>query len=237
MSLLQVSNLHAHYDKSHVLKSVNLRVEAGEIVSLLGRNGSGRSTTLKALAGLVPPTTGSIRLGGRELAHEAPHRIARAGIGYVPEERLVFPDLSVEENLQIGMQPATRGAHVWDIEQMYAYFPRLRERRKTHAGNLSGGEQQMLTLCRSLLGHPSVLLVDEPTEGLAPKIVTHLVDVIEDINRRGVTVLLVEQKMTIALRVAHRCLIMGRGQIVFEGTPAQLRANAEVRRNWLEVGG
>lgn len=235
MNLLEVTNLHAHYDKSHVLTGVNLQIREGEIVSVLGRNGSGRSTMLKALVGLVPPSGGTVRLQGRELAGLLPHRIVKSGLGYVPEERLIFANLTVEENLDVGLQKCADGGRAWTVDQMYEYFPRLRERRGTKAGNLSGGEQQMLTLCRSLLGNPKLLMIDEPTEGLAPKIVEHLVTVMLDINRRGVAIILVEQKMTIALRVAHRCLIMGRGQIVFEGTPAQLRADADVRRNWLEV--
>ena len=235
MSLLQVSNLHAHYDKSHVLTGVNLEVAAGEIVSVLGRNGSGRSTMLKSLMGLVPPSAGSIRVQGRELAGEPPHRIARAGIGYVPEERLIFPNLTVQENLAIGVRAVSEGQQPWSNAQIFNFFPRLKERRGTKAGNLSGGEQQMLTLCRSLLGNPKVLMIDEPTEGLAPHIVRQLVNVMLEINRRGVSIILVEQKMTIALQVAHRCLIMGRGQIVFQGSPQQLRDDVAVRRNWLEV--
>ncbi|MCM2250940.1 MAG: ABC transporter ATP-binding protein [Ramlibacter sp.] len=235
MSFFEVKDLHAHYDKSHVLTGVNLRVDAGEIVSVLGRNGSGRSTMLKSLIGLVPPTAGSVRLEGRELRGEPSHRIAKAGLSYVPEERLIFPNLTVQENLDIGRQPAAQGRPAWTVAQMLAFFPRLGERCATKAGNLSGGEQQMLTLCRSLLGNPKVLMIDEPTEGLAPQIVRQLVDVMLDINRRGVSIILVEQKMTIALQVAHRCLIMGRGRIVFEGTPQQLRQDSTVRRNWLEV--
>jgi len=235
MSLLQVSNLHAHYDKSHVLTGVNLEVAAGEIVSVLGRNGSGRSTMLKSLMGLVPPSAGSVRMQGRELAGELPYRIARAGIGYVPEERLTFSNLTVQENLAIGIQPVDDGQQPWSIAQMFAFFPQLLERRSTKAGNLSGGEQQMLTLCRSLLGNPKVLMIDEPTEGLAPQIVGQLVDVMMEINRSGISIILVEQKMTIALQVAHRCLIMGRGQIVFQGSPQQLRNDAAIRRKWLEA--
>ena len=235
MNLLEVSDLHARYGKSQVLNGVNMHVEEGEIVSVLGRNGSGRSTMLKAIMGLVPPSAGTVSLHGHQLAGLLPYRIVREGLGYVPEERLIFSNLSVEENLTIGIQPTGPGRPAWKTEQMYEYFPRLRERRDTKAGNLSGGEQQMLTLCRSLLGNPQLLMIDEPTEGLAPMIVEHLMKVILDINRRGVAIVLVEQKMTIALRVAHRCLIMGRGKIVFEGTPDQLRANTDVRRNWLEV--
>lgn len=235
MSLLEIRDLHAHYDKSHVLTGVNLQLEAGEIVAVLGRNGSGRSTMLKTIVGLVTPSAGSVRLEGQELAGQAAYRIVRAGIAYVPEERLVFDNLTVEENLAIGTQTRGGGRSDWTVAQMYAYFPQLQDRCNTKSGNLSGGEQQMLTLCRSLLGQPKVLMIDEPTEGLAPKIVEYLVDVMLDINKRGVAIILVEQKMTIALRIAHRCLIMGRGQLVFEGPPAQLRQDAEVRRNWLEV--
>lgn len=233
--LLEIEGLHAHYGKSHILHGVDLAVAEGSIVSLLGRNGSGRSTTLKAMMGLVPPSAGKVRLDGKELAGLRPYSVVRAGIGFVPEERLVFPNLSVEENLQMGIQPVREGRAAWKIEDMYGYFPRLEERRMMKAGNLSGGEQQMLTICRSLLGNPRVLLIDEPTEGLAPKIVEVVMDVILDIQRRGVAVVLVEQKLTIALKVAQRVFVMGHGEIVFDGTPEDLRANPDVRRNWLEV--
>ena len=234
-ALLEVSDLHAHYDKSHILRGVHLTIGKGEIVSLLGRNGSGRSTTLKAIMGLVPPSAGSVRLDGAELAGVRAFRIARAGLAYVPEEREIFANLTVDENMRIGMQTARRGAPQWTPEQMYGYFPQIKERRDTQAGMLSGGEQQMLTICRSLLGNPRVILIDEPTEGLAPKIVEVVTEVVRDICRRGVAVLLVEQKLTIALRVAERVYVMGHGQIVFEGTPAALRGAPDVRRDWLEV--
>ena len=234
-SLLHVEDLQAHYGKSHILRGVSFRVAQGEVVSLLGRNGSGRSTTLKTIMGLVRPSAGTVRLGGVELAGGRAFRIARAGLAYVPEEREIFANLTVDENMRIGMQAARPGAPTWTPDQMYGYFPHLRERRNTQAGMLSGGEQQMLTICRSLLGNPRVILVDEPTEGLAPKIVEVVTEVIRDICRQGVAVLLVEQKLTIALRVAARVYVMGHGQIVFEGTPASLRNAPEVRRNWLEV--
>ena len=234
-ALLEIAGLHAHYDKSHILRGVHLSIRAGETVSLLGRNGSGRSTTLKTIMGLVQPSAGSVRLAGVDLAGERAFRIARAGLAYVPEEREIFANLSVDENLRIGMQAARPGVPRWTPAQMYGYFPLLKERRHTQAGMLSGGEQQMLTICRSLLGNPRVLLVDEPTEGLAPKVVSVVTDVIRDICRQGVAVLLVEQKLTIALRVAERVYVMGHGQIVFEGTPASLRDAPEVRRTWLEV--
>ena len=233
-ALLEVADLHAHYDKSHILRGVHLTIGKGEIVSLLGRNGSGRSTTLKAIMGLVPPSAGSVRLDGAELAGVRAFRIARAGLAYVPEEREIFANLTVDENMRIGMQTARRGAPQWTPEQMYGYFPQIKERRDTQAGMLSGGEQQMLTICRSLLGNPRVILIDEPTEGLAPKIVEVVTEVVRDICRRGVAVLLVEQKLTIALRVAERVYVMGHGQIVFEGTPAALRGAPDVRRDWLE---
>ncbi len=235
MSMLEIADLHAHYGKSHILAGVSLEVAENETVAVLGRNGSGRSTMLKTLVGLVPPTSGSILLDRKELAGAPPYQIVRHGIAYVPEERLVFDHLTVEENLIIGMQPGVSGAPAWSTEDMFGYFPRLRERRSTLAGQLSGGEQQMLTLCRSLLCHPRIILIDEPTEGLAPKIVESLVDVMRDIAARGVAIMIVEQKMTIALRIASRCLVMGHGKIVFGGTPNELKQNAEIKRLWLEA--
>lgn len=233
--LLEIAGLHAHYDKSHVLHGVDLGVAAGEIVSLLGRNGSGRSTTLKTIMGLVSPSAGEVRLDGQDLAGERAYRIARAGIAYVPEEREIFANLTVDENMHIGMQAPRAGVPSWQPSEMYAYFAQLKERRHTKAGMLSGGEQQMLTICRSLLGNPRIILIDEPTEGLAPKIVDVVTEVIRDICRQGVSVLLVEQKLTIAMRVSARVYVMGHGQIVFEGTPETLRNSPDVRRDWLEV--
>ena len=234
-NLLEVTGLHAHYDKSHILHGVSLAIASGEIVSLLGRNGSGRSTTLKAIMGLVPPTGGHVRLDGRDLAGQRAFRVARVGIAYVPEEREIFANITVDENLRIGMQPPRPGVPTWTIDQMFAFFPQLRERRTTAAGMLSGGEQQMLTICRALLGNPRVILIDEPPEGLAPKIVEVVTEVIRDICRQGVSVLLVEQKLTIAMRVSQRVYVMGHGAIVFEGTPSQLADAATIRRDWLEV--
>jgi branched-chain amino acid transport system ATP-binding protein len=233
--LLSVENLNAHYGKSHVLHGVRFTIPEPAIVALLGRNGSGRSTTLKAMMGWLIPSSGSIRLNGEELAGARSFAVARRGLAYVPEERLVFPNLTVEENLTLGILPGVASAPRWTIEDMYQYFPRLQERRNQKAGTLSGGEQQMLTICRSLLGNPLLLLVDEPTEGLAPKIVEVVTDVINDIHRKGVGVLLVEQKMSMAFKVAHQVLIMGHGEIVFSGSTAAMQANDEIRRQWLEV--
>lgn len=233
--ILNVENLHAHYGKSHILHGVNFLVRPNEIVSLLGRNGSGRSTTMKAIMGLVPPTEGSVLLDGAQMAGLRPEKIARSGLAYVPEERLAFTNLTVDENLRMGEQIGHPGMHCWSREDMYNYFPRLRERRNNKAGHLSGGEQQMLTICRSLLGNPKVILIDEPTEGLAPKIVQVVMEVIIDIRSKGVAVILVEQKLTIALRCADRVLVMGHGEIVFNDTPEALDASPNIRRDWLEV--
>ncbi len=234
-TLLSVDQLHAHYGKSHILHGVSFDVRRNEVVSLLGRNGSGRSTTMKALMGLVPPTAGRVVLQGRDITGQRPFTICRSGLGFVPEEREVFGNLTVDENLRMGEQPAVAGAVQWTIEQMFDYFPRLKERRNTKAASLSGGEQQMLTICRSLLGNPLVLLVDEPTEGLAPKIVTAVGECIRDMHRRGVSVVLVEQKLAIALKVSTRVCVMGHGRIVFEGTPAELASNEQLLADWLAV--
>jgi branched-chain amino acid transport system ATP-binding protein len=204
-------------------------------MSLLGRNGSGRSTTLKGLMGLVPPTSGSVRLGGFELAGAKPHSICRAGLAYVPEEREVFANLTVDENLRMGEQAGSPGAPQWTMAQMFDYFPRLKERRNTRAGSLSGGEQQMLTICRSLLGNPQVILIDEPTEGLAPMIVAQVGECIRDMRRQGVSVVLVEQKLAIALKVSTRVCVMGHGRIVFEGSPQQLESDPALLAQWLAV--
>ena len=233
--LLRVDDLHAHYGKSHILRGVTLAVGHHEVVSLLGRNGSGRSTTLKAIIGLVPPTSGQIRLGDRQLAGAPPHVICRAGLAFVPEEREVFANLTVDENLRMGEQVAVPGAYRWSVEQMFDYFPRLKERRNTKGESLSGGEQQMLTICRSLLGNPLVILIDEPTEGLAPKVVVQVADCIRDMHGKGVSVVLVEQKLAIALKVSTRVCVMGHGRIVFEGSPHELESDRGLLSQWLAV--
>ncbi|MEX8519263.1 MAG: ABC transporter ATP-binding protein [Leptothrix sp. (in: b-proteobacteria)] len=231
--MLQIEQLHAFYGKSHVLHGVQFEIGPGEIVALLGRNGSGRSTTVRTIMGLVEGR-GSIRWREQEILGRKAFAIAQLGIGYVPENRDIFPKLTVEQNLQLG-EKSSRKSSRWQLDDMYAIFPRLKERQHTEAGVLSGGEQQMLTLCRTLMGDPDLIMIDEPTEGLAPKIVEQVAEFLRELRRRGISVLLVEQKLTIALEVSERCLVMGHGQIVFDGTPAELRANAEVRKEWLEV--
>ena len=230
--LLQVANLQAYYGKSHVLRGVDLTVGEGEIVCLLGRNGVGRSTTAKAIMGLVD-CTGMVRFKGRDLMGEKAFRIARAGIGYVPEDRQVFPTLTVYENLLLGLKGKNPGR--WRFEDMYALFPRLHERRDTQAGVLSGGEQQMLTLARTMMGDPDLVIIDEPTEGLAPLIVALVADFLRTLRTHGTSVLLIEQKLTIALEVSQRAYVMGHGHLVFEGTPEALRANKSIRQEWLEL--
>jgi branched-chain amino acid transport system ATP-binding protein len=231
--MLEVRDLHAYYGKSHILQGVDFRVGDGEIVSLLGRNGVGRSTTIKAIMGDVA-RTGSVVFKGRELVGMKPHQVARSGLGYVPENRDIFPQLTVRENLILGMK-STQGGGRWSMDDMFELFPRLRERADTPGGVLSGGEQQMLTICRTLMGDPDLMMIDEPTEGLAPKMVDLVADLLERIAGRGVSILLVEQKLTIALRISKRLYVMGHGRIVFEGSPSDLQANAYIRKEWLEV--
>ena len=231
--MLEVRNLHAYYGKSHILQGVNLDVDEGEIVSLLGRNGVGRSTTLKAIIGEVSPV-GAISFKGEELAGCKSHVIARKGLGYVPENRDVFPTLTLRQNLILGQKSARKQGR-WSIEDAFELFPNLRERADIPAGVLSGGEQQMLTICRTMMGDPDLVMIDEPTEGLAPQIVERVGRLIEQIAARGVAILLVEQKLTIALNISARIYVMGHGRIIFEGTPEDLRGNEQVRKEWLEV--
>jgi len=231
--MLSVRDLHAYYGKSHILQGVNLEVGAGEIVSLLGRNGVGRSTTCKAIMGLVEPV-GEVIFKGKNVAGLRPDLIAHAGIGYVPEDRQVFPTLTVRQNLELGQKRAGRFGR-WSFDDMFELFPHLRERQHNPAGVLSGGEQQMLTMGRTLMGDPELIIIDEPTEGLAPLLVAQVGRFLGEIARRGVSILLVEQKLTIALQISHRVYVMGHGRIVFGGTPADLAANAAVRKENLEV--
>lgn len=234
--MLSISALHAYYGKSHVLRGVDVRVEPGEIVALLGRNGSGRSTLAKAVMGLVA-CEGSVRWQGAELVGQPTYAIAQRGIGYVPESRDIFPGLSVEHNLLLGRKPPSPGAQPaqWTLDDMYALFPSLHARRHVPAGVLSGGEQQMLALGRTLMGAPQIILVDEPTEGLAPLIVQQVAQFLQTLKARSVGVLLIEQKLGIALDICDRVLVMGKGQIVFSGNADQLRSAETIRREWLEV--
>ena len=231
--LLDVKNLNAYYGKSHVLHGVNLTISQGEIVALLGRNGSGRSTTAKAIMGMVE-CKGSVCWQGAEIVGKQAFEIAHLGIGYVPENRDIFPKLTVEQNLLLGQKGSGKGSR-WSFEDMYRLFPRLKERQHNEAGVLSGGEQQMLTLCRTLMGDPALIIIDEPTEGLAPKIVELVGEYLKNLKDRGISVLLIEQKLTIAMAISDRTLVMGHGSIVFDGTPASLREDAAVRKEWLEV--
>jgi branched-chain amino acid transport system ATP-binding protein len=231
--MLRLDDLHAYYGKSHILHGVEMRVGEGEIVSLLGRNGSGRSTTVKTIMGLVAGTGSIVFKNEPILGHHA-FDIAHRGIGYVPENRDIFAKLTVHQNLMLGEKRGKQNPR-WSFDDMYRMFPRLQERRHTEAGVLSGGEQQMLTLARTLMGDPDLIMIDEPTEGLAPKIVELVAEYLKELKRRGVSVLLVEQKLTIALAISERCYVMGHGSIVFEGTPTELTSNAYIRKEWLEV--
>ncbi|QPF85811.1 ABC transporter ATP-binding protein [Bradyrhizobium genosp. L] len=231
--MLEVRNLHAYYGKSHILQGVDLDIAAGEVVSLLGRNGVGRSTTVKAIMGEVPPQ-GTIRFKGQDIAGLPSHKIARLGLGYVPEHRDIFPGLTVRQNLILGIKDPRRPGK-WRLQDMLDMFPNLAARADTPAGVLSGGEKQMLTTCRTLLGDPELMMIDEPTEGLAPLIVQQVGELIATIAKAGVAILLVEQKLSIAMKISNRLYIMGHGRVVFEGTPEQLKSNAAVREEWLEV--
>ena len=231
--MLKIENLHAFYGKSHVLHGVSFDIKTGEIVSLLGRNGSGRSTTARSIMGLVE-CQGSIEWNGNPILDKKAYQIAHLGIGYVPENRDIFPKLTVHQNLMLGQKGKGEGSR-WSFDDMYAMFPRLKDRQHTEAGVLSGGEQQMLTLCRTLMGDPDLIIIDEPTEGLAPKIVALVGQYLETLKQKGISVLLIEQKLTIAMDISDRVLVMGHDSIVFSGTPAQLREDAYTRREWLEV--
>ena len=231
--MLEVENLHAHYGKSHVLHGVNFTVGEGEVVSLLGRNGSGRSTTAKAIMGLVQ-AKGTVRWRGQSLLGKPPHEIARLGVGYVPENKDVFPRLTVHQNLMLGQKgSATRTC--WDFDDMYALFPRLRERQHVPAGVLSGGEQQMLTLCRTLMGDPALMLIDEPTEGLAPQVVQQVAAFLQTLKGERMSMVLIEQKLSFALAISDRIVVMGHGEVVFNGSPQAFDQHPEIRREWLEV--
>ncbi|MBL4819693.1 MAG: ABC transporter ATP-binding protein [Gammaproteobacteria bacterium] len=231
--MLEVKDLHAYYGKSHILQGVTFDIGEGEIVSLLGRNGVGRSTTVKTIMGEVAPS-GSIKFKGQEIAGKKAFEIAQLGIGYVPENRDIFPTLSVRQNLILGMK-STVSSGRWTIDSIFEMFPNLAERADVHGGVLSGGEQQMLCMCRTLMGDPELIMIDEPTEGLAPKVVAQVADLLQEIARRGVAILLVEQKLSIALKISRRVYVMGHGKIVYRGTPASLLEADAIRAEWLEV--
>jgi len=231
--VLEIRNLHAYYGKSHILQGVDFSVGEGEIVSLLGRNGVGRSTTVKAIMGEVAPQ-GSILFKGEEIAGKPSFDIAHRGLGYVPENRDIFPTLTVRQNLLLGIKSGQAQGR-WTMDEMFDMFPNLAERAEVHGGVLSGGEQQMLCMCRTLMGDPDMIMIDEPTEGLAPRIVEQVGDLLEEIASRGVAILLVEQKLSVALRISHRLFVMGHGRIVYEGTPDSLMQSDDIRAEWLEV--
>ncbi len=234
--LLSLKDLNTYYEQSHILQGVSLDVEQGEIVCLLGRNGVGKSTTLKSVIGLVKPRSGEVLFKGENVAGLPPHTIANKGVGYVPEERRIFGPLTVRENLLMGIKSGKKeNGDGWSIEKIFKYFPALQKREKQKGGHLSGGEQQMLTIARTLMGNPQVILIDEPTEGLAPKIVETVEQVIQDIHRQGVPVLLVEQNMRVALRLAGRIYVIAKGKIMFQGTSGELEKAQDIREKYLEV--
>jgi branched-chain amino acid transport system ATP-binding protein len=233
--MLNVSDMHAYYGKSHILQGVDMQIGEGEIVALLGRNGVGRSTTCKAIMGEVEPT-GSVQFKGREIAGMKAFEIACLGIGYVPENRDIFPGLTTRQNLLLGLKPGQKdGQGRWSMQDMFNMFSNLNERADVEASVLSGGEQQMLTMCRTLMGDPDFIMIDEPTEGLSPQMTQKVSELLQEIARRGIATLLVEQKLAIAMDIAHRVFVMGHGRVVFEGTPDELRAREDVRKEWLEV--
>ncbi len=235
MSLLAVEDIHTYYGEAHILQGVSLTAAEGEVVTLIGRNGAGKTTTLRSIMGIARPRRGHVRVRGEDITALGTHEIARRGIAWIPEERRVLPNLTVLENLRLGMlgSSARNGADV--LEEIFSYFPRLRERIDHRGRFLSGGEQQMLALARGLVSRPSVMLVDEPTEGLAPLLVQSLTEILADINRRGTTILLVEQTLEVALRLSHRLYIMDQGRIQFEGTPDALRRDPTIQRRFLEI--
>jgi branched-chain amino acid transport system ATP-binding protein len=233
---LEISDVHAHYNKSHILHGVSLSVAAGELVRLVGRNGVGKSTTLKSVIGIVRPSAGSITLDGVELSGQPSFRIARFGVGFVPEERRVFKSTTVEENLLLAARPTGGKTGSWTLERVYAQFPRLLERRRQKAGTLSGGEQQMLAICRALMTNPALLLVDEPTEGLAPAIVEQIDDLLSSLAAEGMAVLLVQQALNISNADKTRMYLMAKGTVVHAGFTGDLASDPKLRQNYLEVG-
>ena len=236
MSLLAVEDIHTYYGEAHILQGVSLTVGEREVVTLIGRNGAGKTTTLRSIMGIARPRRGHVRLRGEDITALGTHEIARRGIAWIPEERRVLPNLTVLENLRLGMLGApTRNGGAEVLEEVFGYFPRLRERVAHRGRFLSGGEQQMLAIARGLVSRPSVMLVDEPTEGLAPLLVESLTEILAAINRRGTTILLVEQTLEVALALSHRLYVMDQGRIQFEGTPEQLRRDPTIQQRFLEI--
>jgi branched-chain amino acid transport system ATP-binding protein len=237
--LLEVHDLNTYYGTSHVLQGISLSVAQGELIALLGRNGMGKSTTLKSIMGLVKPKSGSVIFDGRDITGYPPYKVARVGIGYVPEERRIFPNLSVLDNLDIGVKGGKiadpNNPNTWTVDRIFRHFPMLQKRAQQQGRLLSGGEQQMLTIGRSLMGNPELLLVDEPTEGLAPLLVKEVRDILEEINKAGVSILLVEHNIKVAISLANRVYLMGKAHIGFAGTTEELKANPQVREKYLEV--
>ena len=237
--LLEVKDLNTYYGSSHVLQGISLNIAQSEIIALLGRNGMGKSTILKSIMGLVKPKSGSIRYQGRNLIGSPPYKVARAGVGYVPEERRIFPNLSVMQNLSIGLKAGESGEAVnendWTMERFFERFPILKRRRNHKGALLSGGEQQMLAIGRTLMGNPRLLLVDEPTEGLAPTLAKEVRDVLDEIRRTGVSILLVEHNLQVAMSLADRVYLMAKAFVAFTGTVKELDSQPEIRRKYLEV--
>ena len=231
--MLEIKDLHAYYGKSHIIRGISFSVGEGEIISILGRNGVGRSTAIKAIMGEVEHT-GSIKFKGEEISRLQSYEIARRGLGYVPENRDIFPTMTTISNLQLGQKKKGQSGR-WSFKDMYRMFPNLGERSHVQAGLLSGGEQQMLTICRTLMGDPDLIMIDEPTEGLAPKLVEQVAVLLKEIVSRGLSIVLIEQKLAIAMEISSRVFVMGHGKLVFEGTPDELRSNDKIRQEWLEV--
>ncbi len=231
--MLKIKNLNAFYGKSHILQGINMNINEGEIVSLLGRNGVGRSTVIKSIIGMVH-STGSVNFNGKEIIGLPIHKISNLGIGYVSENRDIFPDLTVYENLELGKKNIKSNIK-WEIEELFDLFPNLKNRINVMGGVLSGGEQQMLTICRSLMGCPKLIMIDEPTEGLSPIMVSNVEKLLKKIADKGVSILLVEQKLTIAFNLSKRLYVMGHGKVVFEGTPNEINSNKSIIKEWLEV--
>jgi len=236
--LLEVKDLNTYYGESHVLQGISLNVDKGELVCLLGRNGMGKSTTLKSVMGIVMPKSGTVTFKGENIAHLPAHKTARVGVGYVPETREIFPNLSVTDNLLLGIKKGKFShdlSDTWDLDRIYEHFPILKTRGDNKGFQLSGGEQQMLTIARTLMGNPDLLLIDEPTEGLAPVMVEEVRDILREINKAGVAILLVEHNIKVALALAHRLYLMGKAHVGFEGTPEDLAKQPDIKRQYLEV--